>query len=141
MGPGLIELLFAIIVGAGIIAIVFDPETGGMIVMTLALVGALWYLAGIVGPSIGFGVYVLFVAAFFAILRAVLGGGSSPLGGLSPRALVMLDTVLDQLRGAPPPERGRDRGGGGGQDGGGGDRRMPPRRRDEPEVFEDQDDD
>lgn len=101
---GLIEILFAIIVVAAVIAVLFDPEQGGMLVMTVALVVAFWQLALIVGPSPWLGVFAVFVAAAVKIVDELAGG--EVFGDLSLVQLV--DIVLTRRMGrggggGPPP--------------------------------------
>lgn len=92
---GLIELLFAFIVVAAVVAVLFDPETGGLIVMTIALGAAFYQLALMVGPSIWLAVFAVFVAA--AVKIADEASGADMLGNVS--LIQMADRVLTRLQG------------------------------------------
>lgn len=113
---GLTEFLFAFIVVAAVVAVLFDPETGGLLVMTVALGAAFYQLAEVVGPSPWLAIFAVFVAAAVKIVDE-LAGGQLP-GNVS--LVRMADTVLTRMQGAPPPtEGGREDDTG---DGGGGTR-------------------
>lgn len=117
----MIELLFAFIVVAAVIAVLFKPKTGGMLVMILAMGAAFWQLAEIVGPEPWLAIFAVFVAAALKIIDELTGGNA--FGNVS--LAVAADRVLTRLQG------------GGGQVGPveGQEQRRPPR------IWTDQDDD
>lgn len=113
---GLMEVLFAFVLVAAVVAVLFKPKQGGVIVLAVAMGGAFWYLGGLMEWHPLFVVWVVFAAAAVKIVDEVSGAGVLE----SEFFLTVADMVLTRWTGGGGPRPPMGGGQGGGQQGGGG---------------------
>lgn len=96
------EVLFTLLVVAAVLALVTDTYTE--VVLTAALLAAIWRLAELLGPSLTLGILIVAVAALIRM--------GALLAGMEPGDTPVLATFLDELltrHDRPDGDQGDDR--------------------------------